>query len=159
MNVTNKILLNAAKCQAYSFYRFWIINRKPTGVILPHRLGLSRVSYMWSGNLVLVGSMNIHLLASKDQLPIKHLSIIQSYSLHCMFLPCHVRVSEWIHTLYLPEGQGTPCSKQARYLKFKFRVPLQSLIQFTPRDWEEISIPTFSRFHTKFIGRSFGFNE
>ena len=38
----------------------------------------------------------------------------------CMFLSCHVRVSEWIHTLYLPECQGTPCSKQARYLKFKW---------------------------------------
>ena len=32
----------------------------------------------------------------------------------CMFLSCHVRVSEWIHTLSLPECQGTPCSKQAR---------------------------------------------
>ena len=25
---------------------------------------------------------------------------------------CHVRVSEWIHSLWLPECQGTPCSKQ-----------------------------------------------
>ena len=37
-----------------------------------------------------------------------------------MFLSCHVRVSEWIHALYLPECQGTPCSKQAPYLKFKW---------------------------------------
>ena len=29
-------------------------------------------------------------------------------------LSCHVRVSEWIHTLLLTECQGTPCSKQAR---------------------------------------------
>ena len=29
----------------------------------------------------------------------------------CMFLSCHVRVWEWIHTLQLPECQGTPCSK------------------------------------------------
>ena len=29
-----------------------------------------------------------------------------------MFLPCHVRISEWIHTPKLPECQGTPCSKQ-----------------------------------------------
>ena len=28
----------------------------------------------------------------------------------CMFLSCHVRVSECINTLYLPECQGTPCS-------------------------------------------------
>ena len=38
---------------------------------------------------------------------------------NCMFLSCHVRVSEWIYTLYFPECQGTPCSKQARYLKFR----------------------------------------
>ena len=31
----------------------------------------------------------------------------------CMLLSCHVRVSEWIHPLRLPECQGTPCSKQA----------------------------------------------
>ena len=28
-----------------------------------------------------------------------------------MFLSCKIRVSEWIHTLQLPECQGTPCSK------------------------------------------------
>ena len=37
----------------------------------------------------------------------------------CMFLSCHVRVWQWIHTLQLPECQGTPCSKQAPYLKIK----------------------------------------
>ena len=37
-----------------------------------------------------------------------------------IFLSCHVRVSEWIHTLYLPECQETPCSNQGRYLKFKW---------------------------------------
>ena len=31
-----------------------------------------------------------------------------------MFLPCHVRISEWIHTLWLPECQGTLCLKQAQ---------------------------------------------
>ena len=30
MNFSNKILLNAAKWQGYSFYRFWIIKGKPT---------------------------------------------------------------------------------------------------------------------------------
>ena len=29
-------------------------------------------------------------------------------------------VFEWIHTLKLPECQGTSCLKQARYLKFKW---------------------------------------
>ena len=30
------------------------------------------------------------------------------------------RFLEWIYTLYLPEWQRTTCSKQARYLKFKW---------------------------------------
>ena len=29
----------------------------------------------------------------------------------CMFLSCHVPISEWIHSLYLSECQGTLCSK------------------------------------------------
>ena len=37
-----------------------------------------------------------------------------------MFLSCHVRISEWIHILYLPECRGTSCSDKARYLKFKW---------------------------------------
>ena len=28
-NVSNEKLLNAAKCQVYSFYGFWFIKRKP----------------------------------------------------------------------------------------------------------------------------------
>ena len=31
MNVSNRMLLNAAKFQGYSFYRFWVIKVKPTG--------------------------------------------------------------------------------------------------------------------------------
>ena len=31
MNVSNKMLLNAAKCQDYCFYHFWIVKGKPTG--------------------------------------------------------------------------------------------------------------------------------
>ena len=38
----------------------------------------------------------------------------------CMFLSFHVRISEWNHTLYLSECQGTPCSKQTQYPKFKW---------------------------------------
>ena len=30
-DVSNKMLLNAAKCQGYSFYRFWVIKEKPAG--------------------------------------------------------------------------------------------------------------------------------
>ena len=32
-------------------------------------------------------------------------------TIYCVFLSCHVRVSEWIHTLYLPECQGTLISE------------------------------------------------
>ena len=38
----------------------------------------------------------------------------------CMFLLGHVRTWEWIHTIQLPECEGTPCSKQAPYLKSKW---------------------------------------
>ena len=30
-DVSSEILLNAAKCQGYGFYRFWVIKGKPTG--------------------------------------------------------------------------------------------------------------------------------
>ena len=31
MYVSIEMLLNAAKCQGYNFYRFWVIKGKPTG--------------------------------------------------------------------------------------------------------------------------------
>ena len=34
-----------------------------------------------------------------------------------MLLSCHVPTFEWIYTLQLPLCQGTPCPKQAQYLK------------------------------------------
>ena len=43
-NVCNKMLLNAAKFQGYSFYRFWVIKENPTGKgvkLPPPRLGLN----------------------------------------------------------------------------------------------------------------------
>ena len=56
--------------------------------------------------------------------PAKWFSCVVSTYLYgafdCMFLWCHVRVWEWIHTLQLNECQGTPCSKQAPYLKIKW---------------------------------------
>ena len=30
-NVSNEMLLNATKCQGYSFYRLWVFKRNPTG--------------------------------------------------------------------------------------------------------------------------------
>ena len=36
-----------------------------------------------------------------------------------VFFWCYVRISEWMHNLYLPECQRTVFSKKARYLKFK----------------------------------------
>ena len=50
-------------------------------------------------------------------------SVVSTYlygAFDCMFLSCHVRIWDWIHTLQLPECQGTPCSKQASYLKIKW---------------------------------------
>ena len=35
MNVSNKKIVNIAKCQGYSFYRFWVITRKSNGGEIP----------------------------------------------------------------------------------------------------------------------------
>ena len=47
-DVSNKMILNVAKCQGYSFYRFWVIKWKTTGGLpsphpptYPPRLGLT----------------------------------------------------------------------------------------------------------------------
>ena len=37
--------------------------------------------------------------------------VLKAFSLDCIFLSCHVCVSRWLHTLKMPEYQGTPCSK------------------------------------------------
>ena len=56
--------------------------------------------------------------------PAKWLNCVVSTYLYsvfnCMFLSCQVRVSQWIHTLQLPECQVTHCSKQAWNPKFKW---------------------------------------
>ena len=48
-NVSNKMLLNAAKWQGYSFYRFWVIRGKPRGGKItlpsPSTLGLKYSKY------------------------------------------------------------------------------------------------------------------
>ena len=55
---------------------------------------------------------------------VKRLSCLLSFYLYgpfdCMFLSCHVCISEWIHTLQLPDCEGTGCSKQVQKLNFKW---------------------------------------
>ena len=46
--------------------------------------------------------------------------LIDYYLSKCMSLHVTYAFLEWIHTTELPECQGTPCSKQVRYLKFKW---------------------------------------
>ena len=69
-------------------------------------------------NLVLKRTLN-HLAKLA-----KWLSCVRSTYLYrefdCMSLSCHIRVSEWIHTLWLPECQGSRCSKQARNLQVEW---------------------------------------
>ena len=42
INVFNKMLVNAGKCQSYSFYIFWVIKRRPRGGKIK-RLGLNSI--------------------------------------------------------------------------------------------------------------------
>ena len=46
--------------------------------------------------------------------------MVDQEALDSMFLSYHIHVSEEIHTVWLPECQGTPCSKQVQNLKFKW---------------------------------------
>ena len=49
-NVSNKMLLNAAKCQGYSSYRLWVIKGKPTGgVKLPPctQIWVKKILLIW----------------------------------------------------------------------------------------------------------------
>ena len=54
----------------------------------------------------------------------KRLSCVLSTYLYsafdCMLLSYHIRISQWIHNLYLLDWQGTPCFKQMWNLKFKW---------------------------------------
>ena len=53
----------------------------------------------------------------------KWLSFVVSTYLYppfnCVCLSCHGGASKWIHTMYLFQCGGTPCSKQPRSLNFK----------------------------------------
>ena len=80
---------------------------------------MSDCNWTWTQNhLVFKGTLN-HLAKLA-----KWLSCVMSTYLYgafdCMFLSCHVHVSEWIHILWLAECQRTPCSKQAWNLKAKW---------------------------------------
>ena len=56
-NISNKMLLNAAKFQGYSFYCFWVIKGKPIGIfknylsVIASKTGLLRVFYIQRENL------------------------------------------------------------------------------------------------------------
>ena len=59
-------------------------------------------------------------IKDNDDLTYDFVHNFNKYSVsNCMFLSCHVCVSERIHTPWLPECQGTPWSKQAQNLKVK----------------------------------------
>ena len=45
-NVSNKMLLNAAKCQGYSIYRFGVIKGKPTGKFPPRPAQITAKNYI-----------------------------------------------------------------------------------------------------------------
>ena len=73
---------------------------------------------------------------------VNNLSLIVSTYLCSAFdsisLSSHVRISEWIRTLQLPEYRGTLCLKQARNLKFKW---LQLYLKPQPRSLETNAQP------------------
>ena len=50
--VSNKMLLNAAKCQGYSVYHFWVINGKPTGGDGGGKITLPRLVWIGKSNSI-----------------------------------------------------------------------------------------------------------
>ena len=73
------------------------------------QLTTSKISHIFAEYISVVEIMQIYtkiLLSTK--IPNK------------MILSCHIRVLEWIYTLYLLECRANPCLKQLQYLKYKW---------------------------------------
>ena len=66
--------------------------------------------------------MTVILSNHKEVLLRKIFLNFKSVKVFDRMLSCHVRISEWIHTLYWlnVEALLTPCLKQAQHLKFKW---------------------------------------
>ena len=53
-NSSNRMLLSAAKCQCYSFYRFWVIKGKPTGGGVKLLLPPTQIRVKWKKWIVII---------------------------------------------------------------------------------------------------------
>ena len=95
----------------YAFQREWtlyiFLNIK--------ELLCSNMRYIWSlsdcnrtrtQNLLLCKQTLSHLAKLVEWLSCVFTTYLYG-TFNCMFLSCHVRISEWIHIIYLPECQGT----------------------------------------------------
>ena len=63
-SISNDMLLNTAKFQGYSFYRFWVIKEKPTGGVKltppsPPRLELRNLQTSWANYSRILGVKNV----------------------------------------------------------------------------------------------------
>ena len=76
MSVSNKMLLNPAKCHGYSFYCFWVIKGKPTGgevkLPAPPKLGLK-----WSFNKI---------------------------TYYCVYWNYHTKTNMWLFLIYINQS-------------------------------------------------------
>ena len=95
-------------------------------------LSLSECNWSWTCNQLVDKWTLIHV----TQLA-KWLICVTSAYLHgafySMFLSCHLGVSEWIHTLKMPECEGNPCSRQECNLKFKLLQLYSNMQPLPPR--------------------------
>ena len=90
------MLLNAAKCQGYSFYRFWVIKGKPTGGNYPptQRVGVNGNSQSNGDNLM----SNIHKIIEKY----KRVGVRNIFASGLVGKPTHTRKSSYLHLKLLP---------------------------------------------------------
>ena len=96
--------------------REWVYRLKYRKVIQ-----VSDSNEIWTHNRLICKRILKHLLKLAKWLS----CVVSSYlygAFDCMLLSCHVWVFQRKSTLYsLSECQGTPCSKQTPYLKFKWQ--------------------------------------
>ena len=95
---TNRDVTDLVNNGMVKYTKAWI-SWERNGTFLPNKKNLN-LCFIW------------HILRSYP--------FVAEVTFNSMFLYVRERVSEWIHTLYFPKRQGTPCTKQASYLKFKW---------------------------------------
>ena len=105
-NDSDEMLLNAVKCQGYSFYRFWVINGKPTGEkvkvlrLPPPRLG-SNLYFLslFCKFLILPWNQNVNIVA-KTSVLLNYMKCCNSNQAFPFYAPRNASIHMCSHYYY-----------------------------------------------------------